>query len=582
MREPLVQRDEQVRAAAKRDGAGLGEELRGVRGRIGTEVTKGEHGSGRGCLTGENTSPRPYAHLRSRGRGIDRPPAGGLLSPVIGPTLRALLRVRSVVAVVAAIGLAACEEPASPVTAPGPRLVIDQQIQGTAGADHPGLYSFDAVAGDRIYLVLTALDTALQAIVGSIGAQARPIGAAWARPDSTGSVVTRGMTFEIFESGTYQVQVVPTDGGSADGRFTLTLRRDLLYDNVRHATPLVLGTIYSDFTCRSASDASRRAFLQTPVGDLAVYAERIPGVGFAGNLGDVTRTAVRSEPANDIQLGSTAIRLLTPPLFVGGCTATGVLYRIMVVPADRTPEHSGTVRLLGDTVEGEAIEHPIDVDTFTVAGVPGDSVFGVFQHTGATWSDLRVEFRDANGLPRDSVRATGGTGVALVDRYTKPFVVHAPGGMVMRVSAQPITDGLNRGPYRLALLKLSAPLPEAAAARLVLGDSVTTEQLETPLDVDDFFLTVPAGQALTLEVEKRALVGAAPALTLTVTDSATGATTFLANAVTIDPTGRARGSFTSTGVPMRLRVRCDVSRTACAVQPWHGSYRLRTFTGVVP
>ena len=63
----------------------------------------------------------------------------------------------------------------------------------------------------------------------------------------------------------------------------------------------------------------------------------------------------------------------TPPFtFVGG-------YRLAVVPFDPGPENVPASFALGDTVRGEAIAPTGDVDEFTSAGTPGETLTAGFR-----------------------------------------------------------------------------------------------------------------------------------------------------------------------------------------------------------
>ena len=96
-----------------------------------------------------------------------------------------------------------------------------------------------------------------------------------------------------------------------------------------------------------------------------------------------------------------AVCCWTPPFtFVGG-------YRLAVVPFDPGPENVPASFALGDTVRGEAIAPTGDVDEFTSAGTPGET--------------LTVGFR----LVQDAVPSGAPITLEVVDPATRAVLTYA-------------------------------------------------------------------------------------------------------------------------------------------------------------
>ncbi len=156
-------------------------------------------------------------------------------------------------------------------------------------------------------------------------------------------------------------------------------------------------------------------------------------------------------------------------------------YQLQLRLIDRTPETISVVVPVNDTVVGEQIDHVGDIDEFTANVVAGER-YRVFLQTvsGSAGATLRVN-APALGL---AVASHNGDS-ALAANFTDTFSPSFSGPIQLQVEGVENTFGLNRGGYRLFLYHIN-PLPEVAPAILSAGDSVVTETIEFPGDVDNF------------------------------------------------------------------------------------------------
>ncbi|HEV8398951.1 MAG TPA: hypothetical protein VGQ18_03835 [Gemmatimonadales bacterium] len=175
-------------------------------------------------------------------------------------------------------------------------------------------------------------------------------------------------------------------------------------------------------------------------------------------------------------------------------------YRVYVYAIDRRPEHVPAAIAIGDTVSGEQIELPGDVDEFTFSGTAGEEINAFFQAEDGTQETLlQLELLEPAGTMFRSVQSVG-TDTSLLHQATGTMVLPSTGTYRIRVRAPGTFMDRSRGPYRFFLYRINRA-PESVPATLALGDSVTGEAIDLPGDVDEFTFTAAdttlAGFALT-------------------------------------------------------------------------------------
>ena len=173
-------------------------------------------------------------------------------------------------------------------------------------------------------------------------------------------------------------------------------------------------------------------------------------------------------------------------------------YRFLIYPINRAPEHAPAALIPGDTVNGESIDRPGDIDEFTFTGVAGQQFNAFVQNTASVNAAFQVTALDADGT---LLAATTGLGTdsALLGRPVGRFVLQTTGTHRIRIEAanSHIRDA---GTYRLLLVAVDS-LPETRTATLVLGDSILGESIDYPGDLDVFTVVVPDSQSANLSIE---------------------------------------------------------------------------------
>jgi hypothetical protein len=166
-------------------------------------------------------------------------------------------------------------------------------------------------------------------------------------------------------------------------------------------------------------------------------------------------------------------------------------YRFHLALADTLPEDVAATRAFGDSVVGEAIDTPGDVDRFTFAGTPGSEV--------VIWArPVPIPSGDPRFLTQ--LLAEAGDSVAVRGYYLssglEPVIVPPSGKLRVQIEQLRYGDGVPFtaiGPYVLMASVLNRA-PETAPATLTLGDTVTTESINRIGDVDEFTFSGTAGQ----------------------------------------------------------------------------------------
>jgi hypothetical protein len=171
-------------------------------------------------------------------------------------------------------------------------------------------------------------------------------------------------------------------------------------------------------------------------------------------------------------------------------TGTSGGYLLQVRPIVRAPEATTPIIAVGDTVEGEAIDHVGDVDEFTFSATAG-SIFNAFLQPKGV-ATARLSLATMMPTPEDllaSVEATGAD-TALLRQASGRFTVNQSGVVTVRITGTRFGGEHNRGPYRFVVAAID-PRPEAVAEALPFPGATEGEAIEILGDVDRYTLTVP-------------------------------------------------------------------------------------------
>ena len=153
----------------------------------------------------------------------------------------------------------------------------------------------------------------------------------------------------------------------------------------------------------------------------------------------------------------------------------------------RTPETTSGTVVPGDTLSVEAIDYVGDIDELTLAAPNGGELNLFLERPGSGPGGLTVTVLDLSAQPAAAAHPPA---APLHATATGTFTI--PAGATARIRVYGVNGDLAyRGPYRLFVYPVNRS-PEQAGSSLVIGDSVTSETIELPGDLDEFTLTVPA------------------------------------------------------------------------------------------
>lgn len=176
-------------------------------------------------------------------------------------------------------------------------------------------------------------------------------------------------------------------------------------------------------------------------------------------------------------------------------------YRLLVYPIDTAPEHVGDSVALGDSVVGEAIDAPGDVDDYRMT-LPAPALVNYVFRRGppAAGGDLLLTVTGPDNIVVDDPTSVAASGVAL----------RPAGRYVLQLAGASSADGGYYGPYRLSILRIDT-LPEVAPESVAVGDTVT-EPLEPMGDRDQFVFVDSAWHHLVVSTQMLTGSGAELAL----------------------------------------------------------------------
>jgi len=160
-------------------------------------------------------------------------------------------------------------------------------------------------------------------------------------------------------------------------------------------------------------------------------------------------------------------------------------YRLYAYPVNPAPEHLPAAITPGDTISGEAIDHMGDLDEFTFTATQGSQFDVFFQASGVPpFAALTLDVVEPSGAFAGETFGYGGD-TALLLRSTGRFTARVTGTYTVRIRGQSDQSPLFTGAYQFLVYPVN-PAPETAPVVLAFGDSVSSEQIDFPGDVDEF------------------------------------------------------------------------------------------------
>jgi hypothetical protein len=196
--------------------------------------------------------------------------------------------------------------------------------------------------------------------------------------------------------------------------------------------------------------------------------------------------------------GSYVLRIENPP----GSSPSRGSYRVMLYRFQAGPENVSDSIVMGDTINGEQLEPPGDLDRFYLYGTKGEHINIAIQGTatGTANGGFQAFLMQPSGWPLALV-AGPTSGASLDDRQTLRVDLPVTGRYLLDITGASSPEQLSEhGSYRLAVSNVSTA-PEQTSEALVPGDSVTTESLDGLGDWDQFTVTATPGEELGLLFE---------------------------------------------------------------------------------
>jgi hypothetical protein len=193
-----------------------------------------------------------------------------------------------------------------------------------------------------------------------------------------------------------------------------------------------------------------------------------------------------------------------------GSSATSFRFRLW--PTARGPEHRAAAITIGDTIRGEDIETPADVDEFTFQGQQGDELIAYIRslapHPRAVIS-MQIFRTGAEPIFNGLAWAMSDTIAAdLEARPTGRFTIPQTGEYRIRIEIEGRRWGGNAGlvagyprGYELQLRRI-VRTPEKALGTIAPGDTLAAEVIDYVGDIDEFTITPHNGGDLNVFLER--------------------------------------------------------------------------------
>jgi len=244
-------------------------------------------------------------------------------------------------------------------------------------------------------------------------------------------------------------------------------------------------------------------------------------------------------------------------------------YRFQVRAVQRSPESVPGAVQPGDTVTGEDIDYVGDIDDFTLTGAAGQEFMVFFQAlSGSSATRLELDVLNSAGQILTGVQS-GGADAELLGQAVGRLALPGTGTYRLQVFGVDARSPAGRGPYRFWIYPVDRH-PETAADTVAYRDSILTEAIEVPGDIDEFHVSVPESTLANLVVQNDALDGS---VSVEIEDSA-GTLMYSATSFIPGAAGQS-GVFPLTPGDYRLRV----EGTFGAASQYRGPYGLRLYAG---
>jgi len=342
--------------------------------------------------------------------------------------------------------------------------IVSEAVDPAGDVD---IYQINLSKGDHVDIRFQSVDSS--GFGGLIAMLLRPVNRGlvafvYGGPAPTPSLDQGGSgRVTVPETGRYEILVGSNNGGSVGSehsRYRLMVRRFPAVPE-HHAARLAVGEVVTDEALDVPGDVDEFFLEGQPGADVAPFVAAGPGAkGVTLQLVDpltkdiLATTMSEGDPAWLRRLvlpasGRVMLRVgetISMPFSITGS------YRLEIVPISRAPELRAAAIAIGDTVSGETINPPADIDEFQFAGNAGQRVAGLldtplgFSHPGLV---LEV-ISPGSGSVLGAV-ATYLPSNTFGDVHTQTVTLPASGTYVVRVRSldELVTGG---GPYRFAVV----------------------------------------------------------------------------------------------------------------------------------
>ena len=389
-----------------------------------------------------------------------------------------------------------------PAVIPSGVAVLGEALDRPGDVDE---FTFDGVAGEQV-------DAFFQAQNGSPDDRLEmdvidPAGVVYTAIHSTGTDTSlfRQVTgrFALPSTGTYRLRVTGYDGYCAPGYrgpYQIFLHRvnarpetlpdTLVFGDSMSGESIDLPGDYDEFhvTVPDSSGANLAFELDAPGGLVVTLINAATGsVVATGSGGGRTATGRLS-----LAPGKYIVRVDASVQYDNSVVRGP--YRLWFYRFGFGPEVVPDTFAIGDTVSGEVIEPWGDVDQLRFYGQRGQHINIALQGRADTsGGGFQAWISGPGGEPEWTFASVSSTAqdATLREHQTRRLDLRVTGWYHVEMTG----FGPTRGAYRLLVESLGA-LPEHVPAALVVGDSVTTESIDTPGDWDEFTVTATPGQDL--------------------------------------------------------------------------------------
>lgn len=415
--------------------------------------------------------------------------------------------------------LLACGESVSPAPPP-PTLTIGGAVSIALGATDGATTYRLPVARDSVYAVSITPTTGYARVTVRTDS-----GSNTAVPPLLSVAASADTVPQIYDihpaaAGTLFVQVASDRDGQA---VSLTLLVDRVPVAPEHVPAVIAPRVFvADERLDDAADIDRFTYTATTSEQFQPLIAAAPGVpagdaiclvvsDTAGNALGYTDAYAPDTTRHGIASGALVIGAGTYRLEVGSvrneCRISSANdapyvgpYQIQVFPVDTAPETASPVVALGDTVRGEAVDYPGDVDVFALSGPPGTTINLLLSSLGGTSaSSTQIDVLDETGtLLAHAV--SDPTNPGLLPASTGDAVIPASGVVTLRVSGLRVGTVPSEGPYEFVANAVNLA-PEQVPALVTVGDTVSGEAIDFVGDIDDFTFQGDTGTIYSVVVQ---------------------------------------------------------------------------------